>query len=59
MFILIDVAYHSERHDTTRGAPRYQITHSQLCFFMKCGFTIVDMGKMLGVSISTVKRRMR
>jgi hypothetical protein len=41
-----------------RGRPRYNIPIEQLELFLELGFSVPQMANMLGVSQSTVKRRM-
>ena len=41
-----------------RGRPRYNIPREQLELFLELGFSVPQMANMLGVSQSTVKRRM-
>ena len=42
-----------------RGADRYLITKEQLHFFVRIGLSAVTMAEALGVSESTVRRRLR
>lgn len=42
-----------------RGRPSYDITRSQLLFYIENGFTVCSIAKMIGVSDSTVKRRLK
>ena len=41
------------------GRPKFRITESQLSYLIDSGFSGVDMARMLGVSESTVHRRLR
>lgn len=40
------------------GRPKFRITQEQMEYFVENGFNCVDISKMLGVSVSTVRRRM-
>ena len=41
------------------GRPRFQISRYQLEFLIQTGFSVPQIAHLLGVSISTVRRRMR
>ena len=41
-----------------RGRPRFLITEESLSYLLENGFTVPDVSRMLGVSVSTVRRRM-
>ena len=40
------------------GRPRFEISSSQLEFFIQTGFSVPQIAHLLGVSVSTVRRRM-
>ena len=45
--------------ESLRGRPPYVIERNHLEHLLEYGFTIASMGKMLGVSESTIRRRLR
>lgn len=44
---------------TTRGRPAYHIDKEHLCWFIEKGFTVKSVANILGVSESTVWRRLK
>ncbi len=55
-----DINYQSSSsHDGNRGRPRYLITRLQLEYFIQFGFKVPEMASMLGVSKSTLQRRLK
>ena len=55
-----DQGYHTEQASSgNRGRPRYDIQQAQLQFFVRFGFSVSEMAKMLAVSQATVNRRLR
>ena len=42
-----------------RGRPKLNITNEQLQFLLKRGFSVPDIAQTLGVSLSTIERRLR
>ena len=48
----------SKAFTNNRGRPAYIVPQEQLELFLECGFTVPEMASMLGISVSTVKRRM-
>ena len=42
-----------------RGAPRYALTGNMLAPLADSNFNVVQMAKVLGISESTVRRRLR
>ena len=55
-----DQGYHTEQASSgNRGRPRYDIQEAQLQFFVRFGFSVSEMAKMLAVSQATVNRRLR
>ena len=41
------------------GRPKFMVTENQLLYFVEHGFTAVDTARMLGVSESTIRRRLQ
>ena len=41
------------------GRPKFMVTENQLLYFVEHGFTAVDTSRMLGVSESTIRRRLQ
>ena len=55
-----EMCFHSEKtHDGNRGRPRYAITAQQLQYFIHFGFKAPEIASMLGVSESTLRRRLK
>lgn len=44
---------------STPGRPKFEISKEQLQYLIEHGFTGVQIGNMLGISLSTLRRRMR
>ena len=42
-----------------QGRPRYDLPREQLTYFIEKGFSCTQMCSMLGVSLSTIRRRMK
>ncbi|XP_071829650.1 uncharacterized protein [Apostichopus japonicus] len=56
---IVHTGYQAERTLQTRGAPKYNISRDQLSFLLHCGFGTSRISELLGISVSTVKRRIR
>ena len=55
-----DQGYYTEQASSgNRGRPRYDVQEAQLQFFVRYGFSISEMAKMLAVSQATINRRLR
>ena len=59
LFSVAATGYKAKRTERTGGAPRFAITRLQLQVLVQCGFPMPRMSKQLGVSLKTVKRRIR
>ena len=40
------------------GRPRFEISHDQVQYLLECRFSLPQIAKLVGVSISTIRRRM-
>ena len=56
----LEMCIHSEKtHNGNRGRPRYAITAQQLQYFIYFGFKAPEIASVLGVSESTLRRRLK
>ena len=52
------LVYQAPLRENGRGRPRYHVTEDQLRHLLSHGFAVPVIAQMLGISVSTVRRRM-